>query len=161
MEKQKKAGQAVRRREYWATLKRWWAVSLPFKNVSASRVVNSSWLMKWKLMIVKKSLWNQEGEIVCVIVNFLDYVKRHTLEAGPLLSNSPQVQEKTKPRALTGSPPEAKEMDCMWWFAIICKIQNKKQDVLLLPFLSWKTNCWQAIHINKVSPNGKIGTQWK
>ena len=28
------------------------------------------------------------------------------------------------PHVLTGSPPEAKEMDCMWWLAMICKAES-------------------------------------
>lgn len=61
-------------------------------------------------------------------------------------------QAKTTPGVLTGSPPEAKEMDCIWWFAIICQAENKKPrcTVITLP-TSWRTNCWQTIQINKVS----------
>lgn len=42
-------------------------------------------------------------------------------------SEVPNESTEKPPRALTGSPPEANEMDCMWWFAMVCTPRTRKE----------------------------------
>lgn len=38
--------------------------------------------------------------------------------------------------SLTGSPPEAKDMDCMWWLAIICGNRKERHSSAVKHFIS-------------------------